>query len=43
MDGVGELEVAKSLAEFKILTALTKQYNLETITKFSAMKEIFLI
>ncbi len=41
MDGVGELEVAKSLAEFKILTALTKQYNLETITKFNDIKKIF--
>ena len=41
MDGVGELEVANRLAEFKILTALTKQYTLETITKFNTIKNIF--
>ena len=41
MDGVGELEVAKSLAEFKMLTALTKQHNIEKITKFHSIKPIF--
>ena len=41
MDGIGELEVANSLAKFKILTALTKQYELEKITKFHSIKEIF--
>ena len=41
MDGVGELEVAKSLAKFKIMTALTKQHNLKTINDSSAIKEIF--
>ena len=41
MDGIGELEVANSLAEFKILTALTKQHELEKITKFQSIKDIF--
>ena len=41
MDGIGELEVANSLAKFKILTALTKQYELEKITKFHTIREIF--
>ena len=31
MDGVGELEVAKSLAEFEIMTCLTKQHDLKAI------------
>ncbi len=31
MDGVGELEVATSLAKFKIMTALTKQHDLKII------------
>jgi len=41
MDGVGELEVAKSLSKFDILTALTKQHDLESISAFSEIKEIF--
>ena len=41
MDGVGELEVAKSLSKFDIVTALTKQHNLESISAFSKIKEIF--
>ena len=41
MDGVGELEVAKSLSKFDIVTALTKQHNLDSISSFSEIKEIF--
>ena len=41
MDGVGELEVAKSLSKFDIVTALTKQHDLESISAFSGIKEIF--
>ena len=41
MDGVGELEVAKSLSKFDIITALTKQHDLESISAFSEIKEIF--
>ncbi len=41
MDGVGELEVAKSLSKFDIVTALTKQHTLESISAFSEIKEIF--
>ena len=31
MDGVGELEIAKSLAEFEMITTLTKQHDTKTI------------
>ena len=41
MDGVGELEVATSLAKFKIMTALTKQHDLQKINDSSNIKEIF--
>ena len=41
MDGVGELEVANSLAKFKIVTALTKQHNLQKINSNPAIKTIF--
>ena len=41
MDGVGELEVAKSLAKFEIMTCLTKQHDIKTIKKKSSIKEIF--
>tara|TARA_B100001123_G_C15265299_1_gene1008178 strand:- start:53 stop:1090 length:1038 start_codon:yes stop_codon:yes gene_type:complete len=41
MDGVGELSVATSLSKFKILTALTKQHNLEDINKYPDIKNIF--
>ena len=41
MDGVGELEVAKSLAKFGIMTCLTKQHDLKVIKRNSAIKEIF--
>jgi GMP reductase len=41
MDGVGELEVAKSLAKFEIMTCLTKQHDIKVIKRNSAIKEIF--
>ena len=41
MDGVGELEVATSLAKFKIMTALTKHHDLQIINDSSTIKEIF--
>ena len=41
MDGVGELNVANSLSKFNIITALTKQHDLETINAFKTIKEIF--
>lgn len=41
MDGVGELKVAKNLSNFKIITALTKQHNLDLINKCSEIKDIY--
>ena len=41
MDGVGELEVSKSLAKFDIMTCLTKQHDVKAIKRFSAIKGIF--
>ena len=41
MDGVGELEVAKNLAKYNIMTTLTKQHNLESINSFKEIKEIY--
>ena len=41
MDGVGELEVSKSLAKFDIMTCLTKQHDLKMIKRNSSIKEIF--
>ena len=41
MDGVGELEIAKSLAKFDIMTCLTKQHDLKVIKRNSNIKEIF--
>ena len=35
MDGVGELEVAKNLAEFEIMTSLTKQHDTKMIKRCS--------
>ena len=35
MDGVGELEIAKNLASFEIMTCLTKQHDLKTIKRNS--------
>jgi len=41
MDGVGELNVANSLARHSIITALTKQHDLKTINEFQSVKKIF--
>jgi GMP reductase len=41
MDGVGELDVAKSLAEFGIMTCLTKQHDIKVIKRSSKIKSIF--
>ena len=41
MDGVGELEVAKSLAKHQIVTALTKQHDVNRINNFKSIKDIF--
>ncbi|MDC0205458.1 GMP reductase [Pelagibacteraceae bacterium] len=41
MDGVGELEVAKSLAEFDIMTCLTKQHDFKILKRNSKIKSIF--
>ena len=41
MDGVGELDVAKSLAKFEIMTCLTKQHDIKVIKRNSKIKEIF--
>jgi len=40
MDGVGELEVAKNLAKFEIITCLTKHHDLKTIKRSAAIKAI---
>ena len=41
MDGVGELEIAKKLSEYNILTSLTKQHNIDSINSFNEIKNIF--
>ena len=41
MDGVGELNIANSLARYNIITALTKQHDLQIINEFKSIKEIF--
>ena len=41
MDGVGEIEVAKNLAKFEIMTCLTKQHDLKTIKRNSSVKGIY--
>lgn len=41
MDGVGELEVAKSLSKFQIMTAFTKQHDLLKINNSKFIKEIY--
>ena len=40
MDGVGEIEVAKNLAKFEIMTCLTKQHDIKTIKRNSGIKGI---
>ena len=39
MDGVGEIEVAKKLASYKLLTALTKQHELKDIKNIASIKK----
>jgi GMP reductase len=34
MDGVGELEIAENLAEFEMITCLTKQHDFKKLKKF---------
>jgi len=41
MDGVGELNVAKSLSKFEIMTCLTKQHDLKIIKRNAIIKDIF--
>ena len=41
MDGVGELEIAKSLAKFEIMTCLTKQHDIKIMKRNPTIKEIF--
>ncbi len=41
MYGVGELSVAETLYEFKIITTLTKQHDLKSISEFKPMKDIY--
>ena len=41
MDGVGEIEIAKNLAKFEIMTCLTKHHDIKTIKRNSVVKEIF--
>jgi len=40
MDGVGEIEVAKNLAKFEIMTCLTKQHDIKTLNRNSGIKGI---
>ena len=40
MDGVGEIEVAKKLALYKLMTALTKQHQTRDISKINSTKLI---
>lgn len=41
MDGVGEIEIAKNLVKFEIMTCLTKQHDIKTIKHSSIIKEIY--
>ena len=40
MDGVGELQIAEKLAEYEIMTCLTKQHNSKAVKKFTSIKKI---
>jgi len=40
MDGVGEIEVAKNLAKFEIMTCLTKQHDIKIIKRNTGIKAI---
>ena len=39
MDGVGTFAMARKLANYKIMTALTKHYSLEDLVEFYAEKD----
>ena len=41
MDGVGELEIAENLAEFGMITCLTKQHEVKKIKKCKNIKKIY--
>ena len=41
MDGVGELEIAKSLSKFEMITTLTKQHDVKIIKRCSYIKSIY--
>ena len=41
MDGVGELEIAEKLAEFAMITCLTKQHNEKKLKKCKIIKKIY--
>ena len=41
MDGVGELDVAKNLSRYNIITSLTKQHDINSIKAFPEIKDIF--
>ena len=41
MDGVGELEIAKSLSKFEMITTLTKQHDVQSIKRCSYIKSIY--
>ncbi len=43
MDGVGELEIAKNLAKFELMTCLTKQHDTKMIKRCSRIKENLLL
>jgi len=41
MDGVGEINVSKTLSKYEIITALTKQHNLKKISEFKEIKDVY--
>ncbi len=41
MDGVGELEIAEKLAEFGMITCLTKQHDVKKLKKYKNIKKIY--
>ena len=41
MDGVGELEIAEKLAEFEMITCLTKQHDVKKLKKCKNIKKIY--
>ncbi len=41
MDGVGELGVAEKMAEFKMITCLTKQHDIKKLNQYKKIKSIY--